>query len=210
MKIVYFIQARMSSKRLPGKVLKKIKKKEILKFLINRLKARLKNIDIIVLTSKNYTDKKIVSFCKRNKYKYQTGPLYNVFSRFKQSLKNSNVDGFVRITGDSPLLNINLLKKMVLLFKKNKYDIVTNVFPRSYPIGQSAELIKKKVFMNVDEKKLNKFEKEHIFQYFYKNSKKYKIYNFSNYKDFSHKNLSINTKLDLIKLRNYLKTKVKK
>ena len=99
---------------------------------------------------------------------------------------------------------------MVLLFKKNKYDIVTNVFPRSYPIGKSAELIKKKVFMNVDEKKLNKFEKEHIFQYFYKNSKKYKIYNFSNYKDFSHKNLSINTKLDLIKLRNYLKTKVKK
>ena len=69
MKIVCLIQARMSSKRFPGKVLKKIGNKEVLKYLIERLKNKLKKIDIIVLTSKNSTDRKIISFCKQNNYK---------------------------------------------------------------------------------------------------------------------------------------------
>lgn len=208
MKIVCFIQARMSSKRFPGKVLKKIEKKEVLKYLIERLKNELKKIDVVVLTSNNKTDKKIISFCKKNNYKYKIGSLYNVFSRFKKSLKKLKVDGFIRLTGDSPLVDIALLKKMISLFKKGNHDIVTNVFPRSYPIGQSAELFKKKIFVNVNEKKLNNLEKEHISQYFYKNYKKYKIFNFINSKNSSYKNLSINTKSDLLKLRKIIKNKI--
>lgn len=198
----------MSSKRFPGKVLKKIEKKEVLKYLIERLKNELKKIDVVVLTSNNKTDKKIISFCKKNNYKYKIGSLYNVFSRFKKSLKKLKVDGFIRLTGDSPLVDIALLKKMISLFKKGNHDIVTNVFPRSYPIGQSAELFKKKIFVNVNEKKLNNLEKEHISQYFYKNYKKYKIFNFINSKNSSYKNLSINTKSDLLKLRKIIKNKI--
>ena len=208
MKIVCFIQARMSSKRFPGKVLEKLEKKEVLKYLIERLENKIKKINVIVLTSNNKTDKKIISFCKKNNYEYKTGSLNNVFSRFKKSLKKLKVDGFIRITGDSPLIDISLLKKMINLFKKGNHDIVTNVFPRSYPIGQSAELFKKKIFVDVSEKKLNNFEKEHISQYFYKNYKKYKIFNFTNSKNSSSKNLSINTKSDLLKLRKILKNKV--
>lgn len=199
----------MSSRRFPGKVLKKLGKKEVLKFLIQKLKNGLKKTDIIVLTSNKISDKKIIYFCKKNNYKYETGPLYNVFARFKKSLKKLKVDGFIRITGDSPLIDITLLKKMISLFKKGNHDIVTNVFPRSYPVGQSVELFKKKIFINVNEKKLNNFEKEHISQYFYKNYERYKIFNFVNSKNYSYKNLSINTKSDLLKLRKILKNRFK-
>ena len=89
---------------------------------------------------------------------------------------------------------------MIKVFNKSNSDIVTNVFPRSFPIGQSIEIINKKVFLNVNSKKLSKFQKEHITSYFYKNPLKYNILNIRNKRNLSNINLSINTKKDLKKL----------
>ena len=162
MKLICFIQARMSSKRFPNKVLFKIKKKEILKIIYERIKRDIKKLKIVILTSKDRRDKKIVNFCLKNKYSFFTGSLNNVYERYKSALKKNKTDAFIRITGDSPLISVKLLKKMIKVFKKSNSDIVTNVFPRSFPIGQSIEIINKKVFFKVSSKKLSKFQKEHI------------------------------------------------
>ena len=84
MKYYCFVQARYSSKRLRGKVLKKFGKLTLLEILIKRLNKSKKIDEIIVLTSKSIEDKKIINLCKKKKIKYFSGSLQNVFSRFQK------------------------------------------------------------------------------------------------------------------------------
>ena len=109
---------------------------------------------------------------------------------------------FVRISGDSPLIDPKLIDKAIKISKKNKnYDIVTNVFPRTFSKGQSVEVIKTSILKKYS-RNFSKLDKEHVTKYFYKNFNKFLIKNFT----FSDKNktmkLSIDTKKDL---KNILK-----
>ena len=208
MKIAILIQARYNSKRLPGKVCLKILNKELLLHVYNNCKKScLKRIYII--TSKNKSDKPIIDLCKKNKIKYLKGSLTNVYLRYFQAIKKFKLDGFVRITGDSPLINYKIIDKAIKKFLKEKPDIITNVFPRSFPIGQTVEVIDSKIFINNFKNILKKDEKEHITKYFYKNNKNFKIINFKNKRNESKKNLSINTKKDFFKIESIIKSNEK-
>tara|TARA_B100001027_G_scaffold215117_1_gene188471 strand:- start:7643 stop:8272 length:630 start_codon:yes stop_codon:yes gene_type:complete len=204
MKIAILIQARYNSKRLPGKVCLKVLNKELLLHVYdNCKKSCLKGVYIV--TSKNKSDKPIVDLCTKNKIKYFKGNLTNVYLRYFQVIKKLNLDGFVRITGDSPLIDYKIINKAIKKFLKEKPDIITNVFPRSFPVGQSVEVINSKIFMNNYKNIFKKDEKEHITKYFYKNYKNFKIINFRNKKNESKKNLSINTKEDFFKITKMIK-----
>ena len=208
MKIAILIQARYNSKRLPGKVCLKILDKELLLHVYNNCKKScLKKI--YVITSKNKSDKPIIDLCKKNKIKYFKGSLTNVYLRYLQAIKKFKLDGFVRITGDSPLVNYKIIDKAIKKFSKKKPDIITNVLPRSFPIGQSVEVIDSKIFINNYKNILKKDEKEHITKYFYKNKKDFKIINLKNKRNESKKNLSINTKKDFFKIENIIKSNEK-
>ncbi len=202
-KVGLIIFARMSSKRLPGKVLKKIyNNNSTCQIIINNLKKeKLKN-QIIVATSKLKSDKKIVNLCKINKIKFFLGSNKNVFERTIKCIEKHNLEYIVRICADRPFFDVSLMKKMIKLIFKNKFDIITNSKPRTYPRGFTCEVAKTKIFRNINVKKLLKDEKEHIFNFFYKNNK-YKIFNLkSNFtKTFINKNFCIDSKNDLIKIR---------
>ena len=66
---------------------------------------------------------------------------------------------------------------MINLYLRKNFDIVTNVFPKTFPSGQSIEIINRQCFINLPPKKLNKIQKEHVMKYFYENDKLYKIFN---------------------------------
>ena len=105
-----FIQARYSSSRLPGKVLTQIFGKELLFHLVENLKRSKYISDITILTSKSSEDKKIIKFCKLHKINYFCGALDNTFLRFRKFLlKNKNIKSFIRISGDSPLLDYQII-----------------------------------------------------------------------------------------------------
>ncbi len=120
--MIAIIQARMSSKRLPGKVLKKINGKPMLMRIVENIKKS-KNIKkIYIATSGSPKDNKIVNFCKRNRFNFFKGELNNVSLRFKTFLekKESGCKEFVRINGDSPFIDSALVDKFVKIFKKKK------------------------------------------------------------------------------------------
>lgn len=192
------IQARFSSKRLKGKVLKKIEKKAILTHVIERASDSKKIKKIIIATSNSKSDDQIVKFCIKKNLTYFRGNLNDVWSRFIKILKINNEKSFIRICADSPFMHNKLIDKGINIFKKQNYDIVTNVFPRSYPKGQSIEIFKSSVLINNYSKKRSSYFKEHFPKYFYKNYKKFKIKNFKYKSDFSFMNLSVDTKKDLI------------
>jgi len=199
------IQARYSSKRLPGKVLKKIVGISVLERVINQVKKSKKINKIIIATSKHKSDKKIISFCKKNKINCILGPLNNVFKRFYSIIIQEHCKSFVRISADSPLLDYSLIDKAVTLFNKNKYDIVTNVFPRTFPKGFSIEVINSRIIIDFLLKIKKKKHQEHLTSFFYENCKNFKIKNLYNKINNSNINLSIDSFGDFIKVKNIIK-----
>ena len=109
-----------------------------------------------------------------------------------------NAKSFIRISGDSPYIDPKLIDEVISKsYKKlNKFDLVTNAFPRTFPKGQSIEIINTNKLKSIL-KKINKSEKENVTEHFYKNSKKFNIMNIKSKSDFSHIKITVDYKKDL-------------
>ena len=96
-------------------------------------------------------------------------------SRLYETAKANKAKFFVRISGDSPLIDPKIIDKAIKIsHKQGKYDIITNVFPRTFPKGQSVEVIKTSILKKYS-KNFSKADKEHVTKYFYKNSNKFRV-----------------------------------
>lgn len=205
MKMGIIIQARMSSHRYPGKVLCDINGKPMLQYLLDGLKhCKFKN-KIVVASSKERSDDPIVKFCKEYGATCYRGSLDNVAKRFKEVIDIYKFDSFVRISADSPLLDYRIILKAISIFKKNNLDIVTNIYPRSYPKGQSVELIKSSVFIDNYYNFKDEEDFEHVTKYFYKNNEEFNIYNFSAKEDYSSYKLTVDEKKDKVIIENIIR-----
>ena len=203
--MICIIQARTNSQRLPKKVLKKIGNVSILQRLINSLKKIKKIKKFVIATTKNKGDLKIIQISKKNKINYFQGDEKNVASRYYEILKNTKFEYFLRVNGDSPFLDYKIINKLISIKNKSDYDIITNVFKRSYPKGQSVEIIKTSTFLNNFKRLKSRHDLEHVTSFFYKNFKRFKIYNHTNKINFSKINLSIDTEEDLFKVKKIFK-----
>jgi spore coat polysaccharide biosynthesis protein SpsF len=177
MRIIATIEARMNSSRLPGKVLMKVKKKTFLEILINRLK-KIKILDEIVLcTTKNTIDNKLIDAAKASKIQYYRGSENNVLGRVFSAAKKFKANVIIQITADCPIIDYKLILKALLIYKKKKYDCVSNCFIRSFPDGMDVNIISynalKKSFLSAKKKKY----KEHVSMFIKENPKKFKIKN---------------------------------
>lgn len=170
MRIGAIIQARMSSKRLPGKVLMQILYKPILLYLLERIGKCSRLDTIIVATSDDDSDDPIEEFCDDFAVECYRGSLENVAERFRDAAKTYKLDAFVRVCSDSPLLDPGLVDEHVELFRQGDSDLVTNVKNRTFPPGQSVEVISAEVFVGAVKKMDKPQHFEHVTRYFYENS----------------------------------------
>jgi spore coat polysaccharide biosynthesis protein SpsF len=201
-----FVQARYSSKRLRGKVLKKFGKSTLLEIIVKRLKKSKKINKIVVLTSNSKEDKKIINLCKKNKIDYFSGSLNNVFLRFKLAIKKYTPKKVIRICADSPLIDWRLIDKMINLSKNFvTYDIISNVKIRTFPKGQSVEILKSEIF-NISNNLLNADQREHVTKFFY-DKKKYKIYNYKSEKMYNKYNLCVDNYNDYLLISKLINKK---
>lgn len=195
----------MTSSRLPGKVLINIKNNEnTLDLMINKLKKIFVSKNIIVMTSTQLKDNNIVNYCKKNKIKVFRGPLNNVALRYYLALKKFSTKYFMRLSADSPLIDKRIIFKLKNFKDLKKYDIITNVCPRTFPKGQSVEILNSEIFKN-NFKYFRKNDLEHVTSFFYKNKKKFKLKNFKNRVNFAKETTALDTKKDLDKIKFLLK-----
>ena len=204
--MIVIIQARSSSKRFPRKVLFKIKKKLLIDHVISRVSLSKKIKTIIVSTSSHKSDNELVSHLKKNRVFYYRGSLKNVASRLYRTAKKYRSNFFIRISGDSPLIDPKIIDRAVEKFlTSGKIDIVTNVFPRTFPSGQSVEIIRTKI-IKANISKMTPLEKEHVTSFFYSNFAKFRIVNFKNKNSKKYKKnlkFSVDKKIDLKKIFKY-------
>jgi len=204
--LLLIIQARSSSKRFPNKVLYPIKKKPvIIRVILNALKSK-KVSKLLIATSNNRSDDELVNFLKKKNFNVFRGSLSNVADRLLKAAQINNSKYFIRISGDSPLIDYKIIDRAIKIFKKDKKnkDLITNVFPRTFPSGQSVEIIKTKI-LKENLSKMSKSEKEHVTTFFYKYFKRFRIINFKNFSKFKKKDkMSLDFRSDLPRIKKYI------
>ena len=162
------IQARNNSERLPNKLFHKIQNYYLLEILIKRLKKlKIKN-KIVIATTNNRCDDKIKSFAIKNKLNYFRGSTKDVLSRFQKTAKKFNFSNIIRITSDCPLIDVEIIQKMVQIYENYDYDLITNTSPPTFPDGLDCTIIKASILNSVNSAKLSKEESEHVTLFFKK------------------------------------------
>ena len=171
------IQCRMSSNRFPGKVLAPFLGKPILSHIVDRVREANFSSSILLATSDDKTDDPLEIYAKSLGIAVIRGSRDDVVGRFVLALKKHKCKAFFRICGDSPLVFPPLFKHAISIYKRGTYDLISNVFPRTFPQGMSVELINTKFFLENEKKIFTKNDREHVTKYFYKNAKKFRIHN---------------------------------
>lgn len=187
----------MGSTRLPGKTLHRVLGKPLLEYVVERLRQTSGLDAIIVATSDTAPDNKIVNFCATLHIPVVRGPLDNVSERFVRVLEEHPLDAFVRVSADSPLLDQRLVSTGVALFRERRPDLVTNVHPRTYPKGQSVEVVQGSTFRRAYGEMAEPDDLEHVTRFFYRHAGRFSILNFESGMDLGHVQLSIDTQEDL-------------
>ena len=164
LKIFGFIQARMSSKRFPGKMLATFNGKPLIKHVWDITSQSVSINKTIVLTSTDKSDDPLCAYMDTNDITYFRGSLYDVFRRFQEAAKHYPSDYILRITGDSPIMNPLVINAMIMRLTPDM-DVLTNTYPRSFPKGQSFALLKMEALMNAGND-ITQFEQEHVLPYF--------------------------------------------
>ena len=205
MDFIIIIQARLSSSRLPFKVLKEINGIPLLQYLVDRLNTVFEKSKLMIATSTKSEDDKIESFCKDRRIQFYRGSLNNVSRRFLEAVSSKKAKAFIRINGDSPLIDPLIVKKALDIYANGSYDLVTNAFPRTYPAGQSTEVINSNTFNDIYKLMSTNDHFEHVTNYFYENPSNYNIKNFTNIRDLSSYNLVVDTENDFKRISKIIK-----
>ena len=139
-KVVAIVQARVGSSRLPGKVLKKINKKEAILILLKRLSKSKKIHDMIVAIPKKKKDDQLYRILIKNNYKVFRGDENNVLKRYYNCAKKFDLKNILRITGDNPLVDPKLVDKIIGIYQRKNFDYVSNIEKRTFPKGLDVEV----------------------------------------------------------------------
>ena len=202
-KVVAIIQARMSSSRLPGKVLMDIEGKPMLEHIIDRLKdvsylrtiGRTKNAyNIVVATTENPLDRNIVNLAIKNKVKVFVGSEYDVLDRFYQAATSYTRTGtlpkiIMRITSDCPLIDPQVIDKVIGCF--DDFDYMSNV--GTFPDGLDTEVFSYKALKQAWEEAASDYDREHVTPYIINHTNLFRIGNLKCSSNLSHYHWSVNT-----------------
>ena len=195
MKIIAVVTARLSSKRLPGKILMPILGMPMIELLIQRLSFSKKINQIAIAIPKNEKNKKLNIYLKKNKHQVFQGTEKNVLKRFYKAAKLYKADLVVRITGDSPLIDANIIDSLINKLIKNKKDYIVSNNPATFPDGVDAEVMTFKAIEKCYNLAKSNYDKEHVTPYI-RNSGKFKILYHQYKKDYSNQRWCVDEKND--------------
>jgi spore coat polysaccharide biosynthesis protein SpsF len=206
MKVGVFIQARMGSERLPGKVLLQVLKKPLLVYLLERAK-KIKEADLVaVLTSTQKKDEAIEKVCREENVLCFRGDELDVLDRYFKAAKKYQVDAIVRITADCPLLDPHIADHVISFFKKHahEFDYVSNTINRKVPRGMDVEVFSLYALQKAHQEAKEMSEREHVTLHLYKHPETYRIHGIRGEQDYSDLRLTVDTQEDFMLIEKVL------
>lgn len=184
--ILAILQARISSSRLPGKVMLPILGEPMLIRQLERIQ-RSKTIDhIVIATSTHPSDEAIAQLCRQKKYSCFQGSLMDVLDRFMCVANMYKPDIVVRLTGDCPLADSNLIDEMITHFlKTHTLDYLSNCNPPTYPDGLDIEIMRLSALEIAWKEAFLPSHREHVTPYIRSQSGRLQIQNYASVNDYS-------------------------
>jgi glutamate-1-semialdehyde 2,1-aminomutase len=177
MTTVAIIQARMSSARLPGKVLMTLAGQPVLAW-VTRAARVIPGIDKVVLaTSVEASDDPVAAWCEGAGVDCYRGPLDNVLARYAGAARQYNADIVMRITADCPLLDPAVCGEVLKLLQTSGCDYATNVIPRTWPTGLDCEAMTAKTLFAAEHGATTDRHREHVTPYIYDHPETFSIRN---------------------------------
>ncbi len=177
MHIPALIFARMDSRRLPGKALRPLGGTAILERVVDRLRHAATLSEIIVCTSDRDIDTPIADFAGSLGIRAFRGDALDVLGRAHAAATWAKADAVVRISGDSPFIDPDLVDRLVTHHRNERPDITTNVHPRTYPPGMSVEVVSAQTLQNLDADVPEGADREHVTPFIYRHERRFRIDN---------------------------------
>jgi len=178
-KVVIIVQARMTSSRLPGKVMMPILGKSLLARMIERLRMIRHRATILIATTDDPADDVIVKEAELLKITYFRGSMDNVLDRHYQAALTVGADVVLKIPSDCPLIDPEVVDHVLSYFfaNRNKYDYVGNLHPATYPDGNDVEIMTMACLEAAWKEAQRPLELEHTTPYIWENPDLFRIGN---------------------------------
>lgn len=166
MKVVAVIQARVSSSRLPRKVLADISGQPMVMRVVERVRRATLVDEVVLATSADPSDDPLVELCQRREVKCVRGSLSDVLDRFRAAARATEADVVVRITADCPLVDPKLIDRTIEKLLTDRLDYTSNGLPRvSYPDGLDCEAFTAVALERAWAEATQPAEREHVTPY---------------------------------------------
>ena len=186
--IIAIVQARLGSTRLPGKILKTVNDKSLLKIMIDRVSKSRYIDEIVVATTTNPIDIKIIEFCKKNDINFFVGSENDVLSRYNDCALKYKPDTIVRLTSDCPLIDPNVIDLVVKNYLDNDFDYVSNTTPpdtSTYPDGSDVEVFSRSALIKANKIATDEQDREHVTFLFWRDDSRFSNLQIKNKEDWS-------------------------
>jgi spore coat polysaccharide biosynthesis protein SpsF len=185
--IVAIVQARMTSERLPGKVLMNILGKPVLWHVVTRLNGSELIEKVVVATTTNETDIPIIRFCDEMGIGVYAGSEENVLDRYYKAASHFSATVIVRITADCPLIDPKIVDRVIQYYleNKDKFDYVSTNHPTTFPDGLDTEVFSFEALEKAWKNAKKQYEREHVTPYIWDQPEKFRIGNVENDEDLS-------------------------
>ena len=177
MKTIATIEARMTSSRLPGKVLLPAQGKPMLARMVERLKLVPSLDGIVVATTVNATDDPIEALAAELGIGCWRGSEDDVLKRVLDAAHAFQVDVIVELTGDCPLIDPMIVEQCIQAYRASGVDYLSNVLERTYPIGMDTQVFATKILDDVAKRTSDPTDHEHVSLYIYRHPELYSLKN---------------------------------
>ncbi|MBF0164655.1 MAG: glycosyltransferase family protein [Magnetococcales bacterium] len=171
------IEARMTSTRLPGKVLLPICGKPELELLVERLRQSRLLDGVVIATTVNATDDPLEQLAQRLGVGCFRGSEEDVLERVLLAAQASKTDVIVEVTGDCPLVDPEILDDLVARYRLGGHDYVSNTLVRSYPRGMDVQVFSTATLADVASRTSDPVDHEHVSLFIYEHPELYRLYN---------------------------------
>lgn len=204
---IAIIQARMTSTRLPGKILKPVCGVPLLAIQIDRLQQADTLGNIVVATTVNPTDDPVVELCESLAIPVVRGLEADVLARYHVAMERfPNADPVVRITADCPLIAPTVVDTVVRAYLDNDCDYASNALVRTYPRGLDVEVMSRKVLLEAASHATQPHQREHVTPYIHQQPNRFRLVDVTNNTDHSHHRWTVDTPEDFELIRRILET----
>ncbi len=178
-KIVVVVQARMSSSRLPGKVLLPLLGQPLLVRMLERLQMSRHAFTTVVATSTDPSDDPIEALCVAENQPCYRGSLTDVLDRHAQVGEQWNADVIVKIPSDCPLIDPRAIDRVFdfWLAHPGEFDFVSNLHPATWPDGHDVEMMTHEALRRANAEATRPLEREHTTPYFWENPDRFRLAN---------------------------------